>query len=95
MNTFKTLLSVALLAAAPLAWAAEMTDGEVRKIDKNTQKITLKHAEIKSIDMPPMTMVFQVKNPALLDAVKPGDKVKFAVEMVGTAMVVTEISVVK
>ena len=95
MNPLKTLLSVALLAAAPFALSAEMTDGEVRKIDKDTKKITLKHAEIKSLDMPPMTMVFQVKDPALLDAVKPGDKVKFAVEKVGTAMVVTEISVVK
>jgi Cu(I)/Ag(I) efflux system periplasmic protein CusF len=78
-----------------LAQAAEMTDGEVRKIDKDTKKITLKHGEIKHLDMPAMTMVFQVKNAALLDAVKPGDKVKFAVEMVGTAFVVTEISAVK
>jgi Cu/Ag efflux protein CusF len=95
MNSFKTLISAALLAVAPLAFAADMTDGEVRKIDKDAKKITLKHAEIKSLDMPAMTMVFQVKDPALLDAVKPGDKVKFGVEMVGTAMVVTEISVVK
>jgi Cu/Ag efflux protein CusF len=95
MNTLKTLISAALFAVAPLAFAADMTDGEVRKIDKDTKKITLKHAEIKSLDMPAMTMVFQVKDPALLDAVKAGDKVKFAVEMVGTAMVITEISVAK
>jgi Cu(I)/Ag(I) efflux system protein CusF len=95
MTMLKTLLSITLLAAAPFALAADLTDGEVRKIDKDTKKITLKHAEIKSLDMPAMTMVFQVKNAALLDTVKPGDKVKFAVEMVGTAMVVTEISVVK
>jgi Cu(I)/Ag(I) efflux system periplasmic protein CusF len=95
MNMLKTLFSTLLLAAAPLVHAADLTDGEVRKIDKDTKKITLRHAEIKSLDMPAMTMVFQVKNPALLDAVKPGDKVKFAVEMVGTAMVVTEISVVR
>ena len=95
MNFLKPLLCVAVLAATAFVHAADMTDGEVRKIDKDTKKITLKHAEIKSLDMPAMTMVFQVKNPALLDAVKAGDKVKFAVEMVGTAMVVTEISVVK
>jgi Cu(I)/Ag(I) efflux system periplasmic protein CusF len=95
MNILKQLLCVAALAAAPLAQAADMTDGEVRKIDKDAKKITLKHAEIKSLDMPAMTMVFQVRNPALLDAVKPGDKVKFAVEMVGTTMVITEISAVK
>jgi Cu/Ag efflux protein CusF len=97
MNTsLKKLISVvALVALAPLALAADLTEGEVRKIDKDAKKITLKHAEIKSLDMPAMTMVFQVKDPALLDAVKPGDKVKFVVEMVGTAMVITEISAVK
>jgi Cu/Ag efflux protein CusF len=95
MNRFKQLLCVAVLTATAFAHAADMTDGEVRKIDKDTKKITLKHAEIKSLDMPPMTMVFQVRDPAMLDAVKPGDKVKFAVEMAGTTMVVTELSVVK
>jgi Cu(I)/Ag(I) efflux system periplasmic protein CusF len=95
MTTLKTLLCAALLAAAPFVHAADMTEGEVRKIDKETKKITLKHAEIKSLDMPPMTMVFLVKDAALLDGLKPGDKVKFAVERVGTAMVVTEISAVK
>ena len=95
MNILKYMLGVAVLAATPLAHAADMTDGEVRKIDKDTKKITLKHAEIKSLDMPAMTMVFQVRDPAMLDGVKPGDKVKFAVEMVGTAMVVTAISAVK
>ena len=95
MNVLKQLLFVAVLVTAPLAHTAEMTDGEVRKIDKETKKITLKHAEIKNLDMPPMTMVFLVKNPALLDGLRPGDKVKFVVEMVGPAMVVTEISAVK
>jgi Cu(I)/Ag(I) efflux system periplasmic protein CusF len=95
MNPFKTLISAALLAVVPFIFAADMTDGEVRKIDKDSKKITLKHAEIKSLDMPAMTMVFQVKDPAMLDAVKSGDKVKFSVEMVGTAMVITEISAVK
>ena len=95
MNPFRTLALTAWLAVASMAVAADMTDGEVRKIDKGANKITLKHAEIKSIDMPPMTMVFQVKDPAMLDAVKAGDKVKFAVEMKGTAIILTEISVVK
>ena len=57
--------------------AADMIEGEVRKVDKGAGKITLKHGEIKSLDMPPMTMVFGVKDPALLDQVKPGDKVLF------------------
>lgn len=67
----------------------EMSSGEVRKIDKDTQKITLKHGEIKSLDMPGMTMVFRVADAAMLDAVKVGDKVKFNVEKRDGAMVIT------
>ena len=68
------------VAAASAPASAEMAEGEVRKIDKETKKITLKHGFIKSIDMPPMTMVFQVKNAALLDKAKVGDKVRFLAE---------------
>jgi Cu(I)/Ag(I) efflux system periplasmic protein CusF len=72
-----------------------MTDGEVRKIDKDTKKITIKHAEIKNFSMPGMTMVFQVQDPALLDEVKQGDKVRFHVEQMNGALVVTRIEAVK
>lgn len=72
-----------------------MTDGEVRKVDKDASKITLKHGEIKNLGMPPMTMVFQVKDPALLDKVKQGDKVRFHVEQESGAMVVTSIEPAK
>jgi len=68
-----------------------MTDGEVRKIDKDAKKITLKHGEIKNLAMPSMTMVFQVKDPALLDGVKSGDKVRFRAENLDGALVVTRI----
>ena len=44
------------------ASAAEMAAGEIRKVDKDAKKLTIKHGEIKSLDMPPMTMVFQVKD---------------------------------
>ena len=54
-----------------------MTDGEVRKVDKEAGKLTLRHAEIKSLDMPAMTMVFAVKDKALLDNLKAGDKIRF------------------
>jgi len=74
---------------------AEMTDGEVRKVDKDAGKITIKHGEIKNLDMPPMTMVFQVKDPAMLDKVQKGDKVKFKAAMAGSAMIVTEIEAAK
>ena len=69
---------------------ADMTDGEVRKVDKENRKITLKHGEIRNLQMPSMTMVFQVKDPAMLDSVKQGDKVMFKAEKAGGAMVVTE-----
>ena len=72
-----------------------MTDGEVRKIDKENKKITLRHGEIKNLEMPGMTMVFQVKDPAMLDVVKAGDKVMFRAEKANGAFVVTEIQPVK
>lgn len=72
------------------AAAATLTDGEVRKVDKDASKITIKHGPIANLDMPAMTMVFQVKDPALLDQVKAGDKVKFVADKVGGAYVVVK-----
>lgn len=69
----------------------EMTDAEVRKVDLEAKKLTLQHGEIKNLEMPGMTMLFQVKNPAMLTAVKAGDKLKFRAEKIGGALVVTEI----
>ena len=77
------------------ASTADMTDGEIRKVDKDTKKITIKHGEIKNLDMPGMTMLFQVKDPAMLDMFKPGDKVKFRAEKAGGGIVVTEIQIAK
>ena len=74
---------------------ASMTEGEVRKIDKEAKKITLKHGDIKNLDMPGMTMVFQVKDPAMLDKVKSGDKIRFKAEKAGGAIVVTDIQPAK
>ena len=75
--------------------AGDLTEGEIRKVDKDTKKITIKHGEIKNLDMPGMTMLFQVKDPAMLDMVKAGDKVKFKAEKAATGIVVTEIQVAK
>ena len=74
---------------------ADMSDGEVRKVDKENKKITLKHGVIKNLDMPGMTMVFGVKDAAMLDKVKAGEKVKFKAEQTGTAIVVTDIQPAK
>ena len=79
--------------AAPMS--GDMADGEVRKVDKENKKITLKHGVIKNLDMPGMTMVFQVKDAAMLDSVKAGDKIKFKAEQTGSAIVVTEIQPAK
>lgn len=68
-----------------------MTEGEVRKIDKAQGKITLKHGEIKNLEMPPMTMVFKVKDAALLDRVQQGDKVGFTADKIGGEYTVTGI----
>ena len=75
--------------------AAGLTDGEVKKVDKDNKKITLKHAEIKNLDMPPMTMVFTVKDATILDKVQAGDKVRFKAENAGGSLIVTEISPAK
>ena len=80
---------------AAIPASADMAEGEVRKVDKENKKITLKHGVIKNLDMPGMTMVFQVKDAALLDNLKAGDKVKFKAEQTGTAIVVTEIQSAK
>ena len=81
--------------AIPMAASADMTEGEIRKVDKETKKITIKHGAIKNLDMPGMTMVFQVKDPSMLDKVKAGDKVRFKAEKAGGAIVVTEIQPIK
>ena len=75
--------------------SAAMSDGEVRKVDKDAKKITIKHGPLANLDMPAMTMVFQVKDAALLDKVKAGDKVKFQAEKVGSAFNVTQIEPAK
>lgn len=72
---------------------ADMAQGEIRKVDLDNKKITIKHGEIKSLDMPGMTMVFRVKDEALLGRVKAGDKIRFRAEKIDGAIVVTDIQV--
>lgn len=72
-----------------------LADGEVRKVDKDAGKLTIKHGPIPSMDMPAMTMVYRVKDPAMLDQVKAGDKIRFDAEKVGGAFTVTRIEPAK
>lgn len=81
--------------AMPMADAAAMSDGEVRKVDKEAGKLTIKHGPIKNLDMPPMSMVFTAKDPALLDKVKVGDKIRFHAVDEGGKLVVTDIQPMK
>lgn len=68
-----------------------MAEGEVRKVDPAAKKITIKHGELRHLDMPAMTMVFQVKDPAMLKQLKAGDKIRFRAEKVGGAFTVVEL----
>jgi len=94
MNVERRTLFAGLLAFALPAFAGQhLTAAEVRKIDKDSARIMLKHGEIKNLDMPAMTMVFTVQDKALLDKVKKDDKVRFAAKHEGGKYVVTEIEV--
>ncbi|MEK6242971.1 MAG: copper-binding protein [Pseudomonadota bacterium] len=103
---FATIVATAIaIGAAPAladkghakqqARATEMIDGEVRKVDKDAKKLTIKHGPMPSLDMPAMTMVFQVKESAMLEQVKAGDKVKFEAQKLGGAFTVTKIEMAK
>jgi Cu/Ag efflux protein CusF len=102
VNRLVLLLAAALLASAPAfatshqpapaaVAATALSEGEVRKVDKDAGKVTIKHGPIANLDMPPMTMVFRVKEPAMLDLVKAGDAIRFKAEKVGGHYTVMEI----
>ena len=78
-------------ATAASKQAADMAEGEVRRVDKDAKKITIKHGPLTQLDMPAMTMVFQVSDPAMLDKVKQGDKIRFDAEKIGGGYRVTRI----
>ena len=69
--------------------AGHMADGEIKKVNRDNKKMTIKHGDIKSLDMPSMTMVFQIRDNSLLETFKAGDKVKFVIEKLDGAFVVT------
>jgi Cu/Ag efflux protein CusF len=91
--TVAALLAAGTLALAAPAWAQSPTAaGEVTKVDKPGGRITLRHGEIKSLDMPPMTMVFRVRDARMLDSVAVGDRVRFTAEKVDGNYTVTSIA---
>ncbi len=99
-KTLTTLLATLLMSAGAACAANDrpdtsLTAGEVRKVDLDAKKLTLRHGELKNLNMPGMTMVFQVKDPAMLQNVKPGDKVRFTAEKINGAFTVTAIEAAK
>ena len=91
------LAAVAIFASAhadgTTQSAGALVEGEVRKVDQDAKKITIKHGAMPKLDMPAHTMVFQVKDVAWLDRVKVGDKVRFDAEKIGGAFMLTKIEV--
>ncbi len=75
--------------------AAGMAQGEIRKVDKSARKLTIKHGPLQNLDMPAMTMVYKVKDPAMLDQVKAGDKINFVAENVNGVLTVNDIETTK
>ena len=88
----KRLTLIATLALAAGFACAQSVDAEVRKVDAAQGKVTLKHGEIKNLDMPPMTMVFRVADKAMLDGLKAGDKVKVDVDKIDGQYTVTKLA---
>ena len=85
-------VTLALASSAMAQGAPEVTAGEVTKVDQSAQKITIKHGPIKKYDMEEgMTMVFRAKDPAMLKAVKAGDKIRFESERINGQFTVTKI----
>lgn len=89
--TLLTRLAAGLALSVSLIAHAQSVDGEVKKIDIDAGKITLKHGEIKNLDMPAMQMAFRVADPSWLKNLQVGDKVKFSADKVGGQFTVTAI----
>lgn len=88
----KISVAAALLLAAPFgASAQEFTKGTVKKLDAAAKKVTIIHEELKNLDMPAMTMVFRVKDDALLAKLKEGANIEFVAERADGKLVVAQV----
>jgi len=90
---FLSSVSSAHAQSAPATAAAtsSMSSGEVKKVDKSAGKVTIKHGPLQNIGMDAMTMVFRVKDPAMLDQIKAGDKINFVAEEPNGQLTVTKL----
>ena len=71
--------------------SAPLTAGEVKKVDREAKKVTIQHGPIENLKMPPMTMVFRVKDPAMLEGLEPGAKIRFRAEEADGGYLVTRL----
>ncbi len=95
MKKITHLIAALLFPLAAIAETVQLTDAEVRKVDKEAGKITLRHGPIENLEMPAMTMVFNVKDASMLEVVKAGEKVRFAAEKLKGNFTVTRIEAAK
>lgn len=107
-DVLRILLVAAALAASAASQATShstsasaaspeqtLASGEVRKIDKEGGKLTIRHGPIQNLDMPSMTMVFRVHDARVLESLKPGDKIRFAADRIEGAYTATNIEIDK
>ncbi|MFK0166454.1 copper-binding protein [Rhizobium sp. NPDC090279] len=85
-----TLAAILAIGAATGVHAEEFTKGVINKIDAKTNKVTIKHEELKNLDMPAMTMVFRVEDPAIRAKLKEGAAIEFVAERVNGKLTVTQ-----
>lgn len=74
---------------------AEFSSAEVRRVDRDAQKVTLRHGPIPNLGMGDMQMVFRVRDPRMLDDLKPGDRIRFKADKVGGQYTVTELEIAR
>jgi Cu/Ag efflux protein CusF len=84
-----TLSTLVFVTAS--AWSAEFTKGVVKKIDVKAKKVTVSHEELKSLDMPAMTMVFRTATEEMLGSLKEGQTIEFVADRVNGKLTITEI----
>jgi len=95
MKLITRVLAIASLVVPLFAFAAELAEGTVKKIDAAGQRVMLAHGPIANLNMPPMTMMFKVKEAAMLKSLKDGDKVRFRVEDISGDYVIVRIEAAK
>jgi Cu(I)/Ag(I) efflux system periplasmic protein CusF len=91
VRTLAKAMTSLVLAGVCSSAMAEWATGEIRRLDPENKRLTIKHGEIPSLDMPPMTMVFYVSDVALLNGLQVADQIEFRAAVDGKRNMVTAI----